>query len=145
MATRGRKPIPTKQSTLMASGSAWAAEPPPEVADDPAAVQAWGEAIAALRAVGTLHWADAAIVARYAMMRSLWLRCVEDARAHGATMRTRTGYEATRPSIATACKIAPQLLQIEAHLGLTPRGRSRLRATPQDEPNELEKFLAEGA
>ena len=146
MATRGRKPIPTRQSMLLQEPRQHGGgdlDPPAEVSADPVACQIWGETIAALRAVGTVHWADSSIVARYAVMKALWIACIEDARANGTTLRTKTGYEATRPSIATACKLGPQLLQIEAHLGLTPRGRTRLRATPQDEPTELEKFLAE--
>ena len=142
MGKRGPKARPTLLLSLAgqnAGGDPLA--PPVEVLDDADALETWHRTIASLRQIGVWSRADVGLISRYCCTVSLWRAALREVRASGPVQTTRTGFSGPTPACLLLAKLGPQLLAMEASMGLTPRARSKMQAKPQQEPDALTEFL----
>lgn len=143
MGRRGPKAKPTALSVHRGGAAAGRpTDPPDEVSADPVALETWHRTLASLQQLELWHRADAAVVARYCLMTSLFRRCLAEVNADGMAMATTTGYQAVRPAASQMIKFASQLNVMESSLGLTAKARSRMKVETPDVPSELDEFLA---
>ena len=70
--------------------------------------------------IGTLHRTDGAAIERYCSLTDQWHLAVAESR------------------INDMCKLAPTLLRIEQHFGLTPSSRAGLTVAPRKTDDDLE-------
>lgn len=90
------------------------------------AVVVWERVAATLDGMGVLTVADGEILARYADMWVWHRQCREFVEENGAFCTAPMGPK-DHPEARRAERLAQQLLRMEAEMGLTPSGRTRIR------------------
>ncbi|HEY1599711.1 MAG TPA: phage terminase small subunit P27 family [Pirellulales bacterium] len=150
---RGRKPKPTRLK--LAEGNpgkrkSRAREPQPAAGEpacpaelDAAAREEWQRLCKALIALGILTEIDRAVLAAYCQCWSRWLAAERDIARRGVIVVTVMGAEMQNPSLPIANKALQLMLRFGAELGLTPSARTRIDATPAQQPTGLAAFTAE--
>ena len=86
----------------------------------PAASATWDSVVDSLDMIGTLHRTDGAAIARYCQLTDQWEAAVRES------------------DVNTMAKLAPLLLRIEQHFGLTPSARAGLATAPKKTNEETE-------
>jgi P27 family predicted phage terminase small subunit len=142
MGKRGPHAKPTL-STTIPNQPAGPDAPPPEVATSPHAAAVWGRVVPILKRMRIWTAADRETIGRYCQLHELHARYVAECRAGGDRMVTKTGYESLTPAATMLTKLGASLLSIEKEYGLTASARSSISAPAPDEPDALERFLAE--
>jgi P27 family predicted phage terminase small subunit len=142
MGKRGPRPKPTLSNSCT-DQPAGPDTPPPEVATSPHAAAVWGRVVPILKRMRIWTAADRETIGRYCQLHELHARYVAECRAGGDRMVTKTGYEALTPAATMLTKLGASLLSIEKEYGLTASARSSISAAAPEEPDELQKFMAE--
>jgi P27 family predicted phage terminase small subunit len=140
-------PAPTPTSILKLNGS-WRAKTRKDEPSPPKtrpafprwltteARKKWRETIQHLEAMNVLTCVDGDVVALYADTWAWLRRCRAFVEKHGESFPTYdeagnlTGYK-QYPQVSLAVKLAGQVARLEAELGLTPSGRTRLHTRPR--------------
>lgn len=114
-----------------------------------AAQGTWGEIVAAMRAVpGLLAKSDPHAIEMAARLMAMWRESAAHVAEHGGiiTVRDEKGvvkFTQPSPQASLVVKLAPQLKNLLAELGLTPSARSRLNLPiqPKDEDDPFTRWM----
>lgn len=166
----GRKPTPTLR--LVADGGKPSSrasksepkpapkipEPPEELALYPRALAEWRRAGVQLYALGIISDVDQAVFAQYCFKYALWKEAIRsiqadeaaDRRRHkrnrvnrgGILVRSTKGTLMLNPSVRAEAELGKQVRSLAAELGMTPSGRSKIKAdtAPSVEGDEDDDF-----
>lgn len=114
---------------------------PAELAGSPYAVDVWHRTVTAMLELGTWSDADAATVARYALLSEMHRRYAAECLAGGDVMETKTGYRSPTPAATMFVKLSASLLATEKALGL-PAGVRKDMAAPEG-GDAIDRWMAE--
>jgi len=118
-------------------------QPPPEVAGSLHALEVWNRTVAAMQGLRTWSEADAATVARYAILHEMHRRYAAKCLAGGDVMETKTGYRSPTPAATMFVKLSASLLATEKALGLPAGVRKGMPAPRGCTTDTLDQWLRE--
>lgn len=155
MATRGRKPSPTKLKLVRGNpGHRPLPEDEPEIAApselpeppehlDAEACREWNRTGSLLLAAGLLTELDLSALALFCVAYSRHKDATDQLQEFGMLQRAPgSGFPMQSPYLAISNKAMDQMLKIQAEFGMTPSSRTRVRPTkPPAKIDPLAKYL----
>lgn len=150
---RGRKPLPTAVKELNGNPGHRTlnkAEPqPPRSSRVPAppayltgeAKKAWQKLAGQLHRMGVLTDVDHDALARYCVTYQRWLRAEKALARDGDVLKTNKGNYVQNPWLAISNRSLGLLNGLAAEFGITPSSRTRVKASPPEEEEKLEREL----
>ena len=165
MATRGRKPKPTKLRVVGGNAGKRALnkkEPKPEahLPDPPdflseEALEEWQRVAAEMYDLGLLSKIDRAAFAAYCQAYGRWRQAEEalgklaakDKTASGLMIKTKNGNAIQNPLVGTANRAMADAMRLAAEFGMTPSSRSRIdtdKARQAQQADKAEEYFSTG-
>jgi P27 family predicted phage terminase small subunit len=150
MAPRGKKPLPSNVHQLHGNPGKRPLndrEPSPPIGRprmpkdfDAVAQREWKRQAPVLRELGILTKIDHAMFEAYCQTYADWIKYTELAQKT-PLVKTPSGRIRISPYMELADRALKNLRAIATEFGLTPSSRSRIKAEPPENEDELEKFL----
>lgn len=101
----------------------------------------WNKTAAMLHRIGVLTEAD---TTGFELLMRTWLRWVEaeeHVKKHGLLIVGQNGILQRNPALKIADDSLKHLEKLLGEFGMTPASRARVKATPEQKPNDEEKFF----
>ena len=117
-------------------------QPPPSIAEDPAAMDCWEMTCKTLIAAGTFQASDRLAIQRYATAHSATCHAEQQVLEGKLIQETSTGYTAISAALIAWSKAAKICEGAEKQLGLSVDSRRALSLDAAPPVDELDEFLA---
>ena len=146
---RGRKPKPNSLKLIQGSRNINPNEPtvstdlpdcPPIVKGD--ARKEWMRLVPELHRAGLLTRVDGVAFAAYCKTYARWVKAEKALESEDTIVVRATGAPMVNPAVMLVQKLLDQMLKYLVEFGMTPSSRSRIKAGPPKDDDELTQFIS---